>query len=375
MRALSTILSVACLLSATRGEVLAPRRPRFDLLRGGDSGIAESIADSLSLIRGGTGGDEGADEGAVPASAIIEGEAMNPPGSQIRTYAGRASAFDVFRALEDEGQRRSLERETKLLSKSIAAGIFVGVGGTLCAGIGGDLGGSEPFWAPGNGLARFVFGAIGYPLSITLVAVTGSSAFTGNLCLAGAALRANKCEATDALKMLAITYVGCFLGTTLMGALAAFAALPAAKPCIAIVLHKLELTAIQTLLRGIGGGLLISLAITMATSAVRNEGGLFDIIAAIWLPIMTYVACDFEHCLANFFFFACAALSGGTFGFRPFLRNIALSTVGNVIGAGLIGGWLLTWANGPDRYAGEHAPTGIPKSITTDAASEAESSA
>jgi len=273
-------------------------------------------------------------------------EAPTVPVTYVRTYAGRASAFDVFRALEDEGQRRTTESTGKLLSKSIAAGVCVGLGGTLCAGIGGDLG--TPFWEAGQGAARFFFGAIGYPLSITLVAITGSSAFTGNLGLVGAAIRAGKCELLAAVRLLAITYAGCFIGTTLMGALVALAALPAAKPCIAISLHKLELTVLQTLLRGVGGGLLISLAITMATSAVRNEGGLFDIFAGIWLPIMTYVACDYEHCLANFFFFAAAQVSGGGLELSSMVRNIALSTAGNIIGAGLVGGWLLTWANGPD---------------------------
>ena len=40
-----------------------------------------------------------------------------------RTYTGRASIFDVFRAMEDEGAKRSGERPLKLLAKSIAAGV------------------------------------------------------------------------------------------------------------------------------------------------------------------------------------------------------------------------------------------------------------
>ena len=280
-------------------------------------------------------------------------------GQQERTYAGRASAFDVFRALEDEGGRRTTERSSKLLMKSIAAGICVGIGGTLCAGIGGDIG-ETPFWAPGNGLSRLAFGAIGYPLSITLVAVTGSSAFTGNLGLVGAALRAGKCGLEGAGRLLSITYAGCFIGTVLMGLLCAFSALPAAKPCIAIALHKLELTVLQTFLRGVGGGLLISLAITMATTAVRNDGNIADIFVGCWLPISTYVACDFEHCLANFYFFAAALGSGGALPIKAMLSNILWSTLGNIVGAGLIGGIGLTFANGPDAILGEKNPLGKP---------------
>ncbi len=215
--------------------------------------------------------------GARPANPQYSVDMKN----LLRTYAGRASAFDVFRALEDEGARRCQERAMKLLCKSIVAGVFVGLGGTLCAGVGADIG-SEPFWAPGQGLARFAFGAIGYPLSITLVALTGASAFTGNLPLVGAALRANKASLIEGIRLLAVTYGGCFIGTVLMGALVAFSKLPAAGPCLAISQHKLELTALQTLLRGIGGGMCISLAITLATTAVRNNGNIMDIFIGIW---------------------------------------------------------------------------------------------
>ena len=40
-----------------------------------------------------------------------------------RTYTGRASVFDVFRAMEDEGAKRMGERPLKLLAKSVAAGV------------------------------------------------------------------------------------------------------------------------------------------------------------------------------------------------------------------------------------------------------------
>ena len=55
----------------------------------------------------------------------------------------------------------------------------------------------------------------------------------------------------------------------------------------------------QTFLRGIGGGWLICMAITLATVAIKGGGGLADSAVAIWFPISAYVMADFEHCLAN----------------------------------------------------------------------------
>ena len=63
--------------------------------------------------------------------------------------------------------------------------------------------------------------------------------------------------------------------------------------------------------------------------------------------------------LANFFFFAAGRFSGhgADLTLRKMAANIAASTLGNVVGAGLIGGYLLSWANGPDPWRGEKAVT------------------
>ena len=54
------------------------------------------------------------------------------------TAAGPKPAIHaVFEGMEDEGAKRSAESSKKLLMKGIVAGCCVGLGGTLCAGIGG----------------------------------------------------------------------------------------------------------------------------------------------------------------------------------------------------------------------------------------------
>ena len=71
------------------------------------------------------------------------------------------------------------------------------------------------------------------------------------------------------------------------------------------------------------------------------------------------MASDFEHVLANFFFFAAGRFSGegAALTLPKMAANIAASTLGNVVGAGVIGGYLLAWANGPDPWRGEKAVT------------------
>ncbi|KAJ1635802.1 Formate/nitrite transporter-domain-containing protein [Pavlovales sp. CCMP2436] len=256
---------------------------------------------------------------------------------------------DTFEYMANEGLFRCDERKLKLFVKSIAAGAFVGTGGILCAGVGGDIGASA-FWEVGNGVKRFVFGAIGFPLSIIAVGTTGASAFTGNLAFAGAALRAGKTSLYKVGKMLLVTYIGCLLGTFLAASLCALGALPAVGPSVSIAVHKLALSPLQTFIRGIGGGWLIALAITFATASTKGGGNFCDLALGVWLPISTYVICDFEHCLANMFFFFVALISGqgAQLGAMPVIYNLLYSTLGNIVGAGVIVGIFLQWATGPN---------------------------
>ena len=83
--------------------------------------------------------------------------------------------------------------------------------------------------------------------------------------------------------------------------------------------------------------------------------GLADIALGIWFPISAYVMLDFEHCLANMFFFSCSYFSGGSkiVKLGPVMKNIVVSTIGNVVGAGILGGGLLANAMGNEQMLQE----------------------
>jgi len=293
---------------------------------------------------------------ATPSLLLAKNFAVYEPQPTVENVArGRDGIYEV---IENEGERACADvfrRPLKLFARSIVAGICFGCGGLLCSSVGGDIG-STPFWEPGAGMQRFMFGAIGYPLSILMVALSGASAFTGNLALVANALRKGKATMAGASAVLGITYIGCFVGVSLVALVTAAGNMPGLAPATAIAAHKAELSALQTLVRGIGGGWLIACAITFAVSAMKAGGRLIDVALVIWFPISTYVICDFEHCLANFFFFMCGLLGGSTgkaFSAPSIFRNFALSTLGNIIGAGLIAGTLLPMACGPDPLVGE----------------------
>lgn len=193
--------------------------------------------------------------------------------------------------------------------------------------------GSSP-WMAGNGAARFMSGAIGFPLTILLVTMSGNGAWTGDALLAAISMLKGRSSAIAVIRLLLVTYVGCFVGTVLMAILATVAKLPMIGPCIDLAEHKVGFNFIQTLFRGIGGGCLICMAIYMS-KACRTMNGK---VLGIWFPISTYVICDFEHCLGTMFFLVTAKLNGANFSLLDFLKTLLPSTLGNLLGGACLVG-------------------------------------
>ena len=268
----------------------------------------------------------------------------DPPSDLQLPASSVLSPAHFSEVLAREGAVRCREATPSLLRKSVLAGMYVGIGGMLCSTVGGSL--VPAFWEQSAGLNRFAFGAVGFPLSIILVTITGMSAFTGNLAFAGAAVTRGKVRLSDTVRMLSLTYFGCLIGCVLTGALAVAAGIPGVLPCGSVSSHKLALDTTKILARGIGGGTLIGLAIVLATAAIKGGSGFISVAAAIWFPISTYVILDFEHCLANMFFFAVAALSKQDISKASIAKNLLFSTAGNMIGAGVVVGGALIGAIG-----------------------------
>ena len=92
----------------------------------------------------------------------------------------------TWRQLEDTGANLTLLSNRSLFWRALAAGVFVGFGGILTTSVGFDMGSSPP-WMAGNGLARFLSGAVGFPLSILLITMSNNGAWTGDALLAAMA--------------------------------------------------------------------------------------------------------------------------------------------------------------------------------------------
>jgi len=100
------------------------------------------------------------------------------------------------------------------------------------------------------------------------------------------------------------------------------------------------------LLRGVLCNFLVCIAVWMSLAAQSVPGKL----AAMYLPIFTFVLCGFEHSVANMFYLPAGILAAGRYGVAAeglswasmWTGNLLPVTLGNILGGCLVG--VVYWA-------------------------------
>ncbi|HOM26254.1 MAG TPA: formate/nitrite transporter family protein [bacterium] len=96
---------------------------------------------------------------------------------------------------------------------------------------------------------------------------------------------------------------------------------------------KINLSFTEAFSRGILCNMLVCLAVIMCISSITVTGKIFG----IYFPIMTFVACGYEHSIANMYFLPVGLMVKGSFirEFYSIWKNLIPVTLGNIVG-GLI---------------------------------------
>lgn len=235
---------------------------------------------------------------------------------------------------------------------AVLAGAFIALGAVFFTIVTTGCSGKLPF-----GLTRLV-GGIAFSLGLILVVIAGAELFTGNNLIIMA--RASKNISTrELLRNWGIVYAGNFVGATATAMFMFFTGQylfsdgAVGLNILTIADYKCSLPFLQSFALGVFCNTLVCLAVWLCFSCYTAT----DKILAIIFPITAFVACGFEHCVANMYFIPMGMLVkefsdnalwgligrspsdfGHLTGFNYVFKNLLPVTIGNIFGGSVMVG-------------------------------------
>ena len=220
-----------------------------------------------------------------------------------------------------------------MFALAILAGAFIALGSlfftvTMTTGTTGQ--------SPAFGLMRLA-GGLTFSLGLILVVVGGAELFTGNNLIA-MAWASGRVTTQQVMRNWGWVYLGNLVGAVGTAALVWLAGVhtmsdgAVGETMVRIARSKIALDPVSALARGVLCNVLVCLAVWLCMGA----RSVTDKILAIVFPITAFVACGFEHSVANMYFLPIGvALAAGTsapLSVTDAVSNLMLVTLGNVLG-------------------------------------------
>lgn len=269
--------------------------------------------------------------------------------------------------LEDTCAAKTSRDAVSMALLGLLAGFFIGLGAVFCTLVTTDIG-------LGFGLGKLL-GGLAFSLGLILVVVAGAELFTGNSLIVAPWL-STRVSGSALLRNWGIVYFANFAGALILVAIifhAQFWALDGYKVganALMIAAGKTSLAFWPALCRGIICNILVCLAVWMCLAA----RSVTEKILAIVFPITAFVACGFEHSIANMFFIPMGIAVAGqaevvqvagatasqiaNVNVPGLFHNLIPVTIGNVIGGTSVGViyWLifLRKERGAETLAAKH---------------------
>ena len=249
------------------------------------------------------------------------------------------SPAEIAVKYESIGKNKTELPALKTFLLGILAGAYIALGG-----LGSQIASCQ---AADPSSARMVSSVV-FPIGLFMVLVGGAELFTGN-CLISIPVLSGKSKLSGMLKNWVLVYFGNMVGGFLIALLAStshiysFANNSLAESVISTAVTKANISFSDGLLRGILCNILVCLAVWCSFSADEIAGK----VLALWLPVMLFIICGFEHCIANMYFIPAGMLASAFYGIPAeglslygfFVTNLIPVTIGNIIGGSVcVGG-------------------------------------
>jgi formate transporter len=237
---------------------------------------------------------------------------------------------EIAKAGIETGSTKARLSWDKAIVAGFLAGAYIAFAGllafTVTAGMPPDVWGTLP---------SFFTGTV-FSLGLILVIIAGSELLTGNMALVPLAAMRGRATLGQLVENWAFVLLGNLLGAVFVAYFLAVqtgvatAELPLERLTAIAHAKGIEETEWQIFLRGVGCNWLVCLAVWMALAATDVAGK----VAAIFFPIMAFVAMGFDHVVANMFFLPAAIFAGDpNLGWDDTLRNWLFAFLGNLVGA------------------------------------------
>lgn len=248
------------------------------------------------------------------------------------------SPLEIAKNYVEVGVHKSNLSIFKMILLGFFAGMFIGFAGIASTTA------SSTIAVPS--VAKLV-GALVFPAGMAMVLVAGSELFTGDNLIILAVL-AGKTSVGKMLKNWFFVYLGNFLGAAFVAVLVVYGHTPdlfqgvLAAAIVNAAKARTDLSVADAFVRGILCNILVCIAIWMSFAAKRVSGKLMT---SFW-PVMLFVLCGFEHCIADIYFGVAGLLTAseyrivaeGLTWFNFLLKSLLPITLGNLVGgAGIVG--------------------------------------
>jgi nitrite transporter NirC len=208
---------------------------------------------------------------------------------------------------------------------SVLGGIFIGLGALLAFTAGGLL--------TGNPFARILMGCV-FGGALSLVVIAGGELFTGNIFVMTAGFAKKTVSAGACFKIWALSYFGNMIGSIILAVIFVCCGLAAGGVGDFISgasTAKMSIPPLALICRGVLCNILVCLAVWCS---FRCKSETAKLIMIFWC-LLALMTTGYEHCVVNMTVLSVSLLSpaaGAVVSLGGWIYNIALSTLGNMIG-------------------------------------------
>lgn len=242
----------------------------------------------------------------------------------------------VASALIKQGIKKHQTRLDVVFFKAVAAGVMLSYGGLLSLVLSG---GSPSLTESNPGLVKILGGFV-FPVGLVMIVLQGLELVTSNMMVLPMAVVMGSVPWWSLILNWIVVFFGNLVGSLFFGAiLTKYSGILAADPYPAYIAANAVRRAVtphwhQIFLRGIACNWLVCVAIWQATGA-RDT---ISKVIGIWLPIWLFVACSFDHVVANMFSLPLGIMFHSKLTVAEYIRKSLIAAfIGNVVGANLLG--------------------------------------